>query len=140
MFFGLFETEFPFVVFTSLLPLALLFLRIMLAVMFIDSGRRHLSDPKGRAESLGLSVPLVILTGVLNVTGGILVLLGWFTYLGAFILSGVMIGAICLKLFVWKTGIYGKNNDGCYYDALLLAGAGILFSIGAGPLSVDALL
>ena len=49
-----------------------------------------------------------------------------------------MVGAIYFKVFVWKTGIYGKNNNGWYYDALLLAGTGLLFVLGAGEWALDA--
>ena len=69
-----------------------------------------------------------------------MILLGLWTNIAAFFLSGVMLGAIYFKVFVWHTGIYGEKNDGWYYDALLLAGTGILFALGAGSLSLDTLL
>ena len=136
----LFQSDFPFIIWTSFAPLALLFMRIILAIMFIDSGRRHLQDPKGRASGLGLSVPLIIFIGLVNVVGGFLILVGYLTHYAAFFLSGIMAGAIYYKVFVWKTGIYGKTNDGWYYDALILAGTGILFALGAGGISVDAII
>lgn len=136
----LFQSSFPFLVFGGFIPLAFLFLRVILAIMFIDSGRRHVQDPKGRATGLGLSVPLVLLIGWVEIVGGILILVGYLTHYAAFFLSGVMVGAIYFKMFVWNTGIYGKNNDGWYYDALLLAGTGILFAVGAGEIAFDAIL
>ena len=136
----LFQTSFPFLVFGAIAPLAFLFLRLVLAFMFIDSGRRHLSDPKGRANGLGLPVWLTIVVGATEVIGGLLITVGLFTHYAAFFLAGVMVGALYFKIFVWKTGIYGENNDGWYLDALLLAGVGILFAVGAGAWSLDALL
>ncbi len=136
----LFTTSFPYIVFSGFVPLALLFLRITLAIMFLDSGRRHLQDPTARAASLGLSKTLTIVIGLVEVIGGFLILIGLWTHYAAFFLSGVMVGAIYFKMFVWKTGIYGQRNDGWYYDALLLAGTGILFAIGAGELALDAWL
>lgn len=121
-------------------PAAFLFLRVILAIMFIDSGRRHLSDPKGRAAGLGLPVWLTVVIGAVEVVGGILIVLGLFTHVAAFFLSGVMFGALFFKFFVWKTGMYGEKGDGWYYDALLLAGVGMLFALGAGAWSLDALL
>lgn len=135
-----FQTNFPFIVFSALAPVALLFLRIILAIMFIDSGRRHLQDPKGRAEGLGLPVWFTILLGAVELAGGLFIAVGLFTHYAAFFLAGVMLGAIYFKIFVWKTGIYGKNNAGWYYDALLLAGVGMLFALGAGAWSLDALI
>ena len=134
------QTTYPFIVFSSFIPLALLFLRIILAIMFIDSGRRHMMDPKGRSEGLGLPVWFTWFLGAIEVVGGVLILFGLLTHIAAFFLSGVMLGAIYFKLIVWKTGLYGENNDGWYYDALLLAGTGILFALGAGAFSIDAFL
>lgn len=125
---------------TLLSPIAFLFLRIILAVMFIDSGRRHVFQPRQRAESLGLPVWFTILLGLIEIAGGLLITIGLYTQVAAFFLAGVMVGAIFFKLFVWKTGIYGEKNDGWYYDALLLAGVGMLFVLGAGALSADAIL
>ncbi len=134
-----FLTSYPFVVWSVFTPIALLFLRILLALMFIDSGRLHLADPKGRGEGLGLPTKLVVAIGLGNVTGGILVLLGFFTELGALMMIGIMFGAIYFKIFIWKTGLYGAQNNGWYYDALLMAGAGVLLVYGAGSVSLDAL-
>ena len=136
----LITSTFPFFIFSGFVPLALLFLRIILAIMFIDSGRRHMQDPKGRGEGLGFSPAFTWFLGFVEVAGGILILIGLFTHYAAFFLSGVMVGAIYFKMFVWKTGIYGNNNDGWYYDALLLAGTSILFAIGAGELALDNLM
>ena len=135
----LFQATFPFFVFSGFVPLALLFLRVVLAIMFVDSGRRHMQDPQGRASGLGLPVWFTWILGAIEVAGGLLILIGYLTHWAAFFLSGVMVGAIYFKVFVWKTGIYGKNNDGWYLDALLLAGTGILFAMGGGALAVDAL-
>ena len=134
------QTTFPFLVFSGFTPLALFFLRVILAIMFVDSGRRHLQDPTGRAAGLGLPVWCTILLGIVEVVGGLLILVGFLTHYAAFLLSGVMLGAIYFKVVVWKTGIYGAKNDGWYYDALLLAGTGILFAVGAGTIAIDAVL
>ena len=135
-----FSHAFPFVVFSAFALLAFLFLRIILAIMFIASGRRHLQDPKGRASGLGLPVWFTWFLGAVEVVGGALILFGLWTQYAAFFLCGVMIGAMYFKMFVWRTGIYGKNNDGWYYDALLLAGVGVLFALGAGEIAFDSLL
>lgn len=136
---GFIQSSFPFIVWSAFIPLALLFLRIILAIMFIDSGRRHVADPRSRGEELGLPTSVAFILGAVEVIGGILILLGLWTHIAALFLSGAMLGAIYFKIFVWHTGIYGKNNDGWYYDALLLAGVGILFAVGAGSLSLEAL-
>lgn len=131
-----FQATFPFIVYGGFVPLALLFMRVILAMMFIDSGRRHIQDPVGRAKNFGLSVWFTYLLGLIELIGGVMILVGLFTQLTAMVLSGVMLGAIYFKMFVWNTGMYGEHNDGWYYDALLLAGTGVLFAIGGGDLII----
>lgn len=135
-----FQATAPYIVFSAFTPLALLFLRVVLSIMFIDSGRRHLMHPTERGKSLGLPAWFTFLLGTVEVSGGVLILVGYYTHIAAFFLSGVMLGAIFFKLFIWKTGIYGKRRSGWYYDALLLAGVGILFTLGAGDITLGAIL
>lgn len=136
----LFQPMYPFVEWGIFIPLVLLLLRILLAVMFIDSGRLHLMDPKGRGEGLGLPANLIILIGLGNVIGGVLVLFGLLTHIGALIMIVIMLGAIYFKVFVWRTGLYGKQNNGWYYDALLMVGAGVLLVYGAGSWALDSII
>jgi len=117
--------------------ISLLYLRAVLAVMFIDSGRRHALNPVERSKMIDLSPTNTFILGMVEIIGGLSILFGYYTRLGAFFLSGVMVGAIFLKIFVWKLGIYGEKNNGWYYDSLLLAGTGILFSWGSGKFSLD---
>ena len=131
---------FPFIVWGAFIPFALLLLRILLAIMFIDGGRRHVTNPKERGAGMGLSTTLTFVLGAMEVIAGILVLVGFWTHVAALMLIIVMLGAIYFKVFVWKTGIYGDKNNGWYYDALLLASAGVLLTMGAGSISLEAFL
>lgn len=135
-----FEPSFPFIVWSALAPIVLLFLRLLLAVMFIDSGRRHVMFLAARAKSLGLPRWFTLILGIVEVAGGTLFVLGLFAQTAAVFLAGVMVGALYFKLFIWHTGIYGKEGGGWYYDALLLAGVGIILTIGPGTLSLAAFL
>ena len=121
----------------SLKHLSLLYLRVVLAIMFIDSGRRHMMDPVGRSKMIDLSPTSTFILGTVEVLGALSILLGYYAQYGAFFLSGIMVGAIFFKVFLWKTGMYGDKGNGWYYDALLLAGTGILFTHGAGNISVQ---
>jgi len=134
------QSTFPFIVWGTFIPFALLLLRILLAIMFIDGGRRHVTNPKERGVGMGLSTTFTFVLGVMEVIAGILVLIGFWTHVAALMLIIVMLGAIYFKVFVWKTGIYGEKNNGWYYDALLLAAAGILLTMGAGSISLEAFL
>jgi len=135
-----FQSMFPFIIWTALAPFALLLLRILLAIMFIDGGRRHVADPKGRGKGMELSTTFTFMLGAVEVVAGFLVLIGLWIQIAALMIIVVMLGAIYFKVFVWKTGIYGDKNNGWYYDALLLVAAGILLTIGSGSVSLETFL
>ena len=121
---------------TGGMTFALLFLRVVVAIIFVDSGRRHLQDPAGRAAGLGLPVWFVWILGIAEVAGGVLFAAGvWVTIVGL-LLAAVMFGAIFFKLFVWKTSFYGTHGDGWYYDLLILASTGVVLTSGPGALAL----
>lgn len=105
---------------TSLSDLALLLLRLAIAAVFATSGWSHATQPKERAESIGMSPAFTLVLGVVEVLGAISIALGILTQLGAAALIAVMLGAIGKKMFVWKSGFWGEKNDGWYYDLLYL--------------------
>ena len=99
----------------------LLFLRFMVGLVFFDSGYRDLKDPGTRAASVGLPVPLTIFIGVSEVLGGIAVIIGVWPQLAAAGLILIMLGALQKKIFVWKTGFWGKDGLGWNYELLLVS-------------------
>jgi putative oxidoreductase len=70
--------------------------------------------------------------GAAGLAGALGVVFGVLTRLAAAGLCLLMLGAIQKKMFVWKTGIWGKNGtDGWHYDLMLLVmNLAILFSNG----------
>ncbi|MEZ4334202.1 MAG: DoxX family protein [Myxococcota bacterium] len=114
---------------------AVLCLRIVLAVVFVTSGWSHLTRPAERGESIGLSQGTTALLGAVEVVGGGLVALGILPQVGGLLLAGVMLGAIYKKLLVWGTGFWGERNDGWYYDLLYLVGLLVVVTSGGGALT-----
>jgi putative oxidoreductase len=99
---------------------ALLVLRLMIAAVFFTSGWHHVSDPAGRAESIGMSKGFTLFLGVAEIAGSLGVALGVLPQLAALGLILVMLGAIQKKIFVWHTGFWGKNASGWHYDLMLV--------------------
>lgn len=91
---------------------ALVCLRLMVAVVFFDSGRRHASDPVGRGESIGLSPGVTRLLGLAQMAAALGLALGVFAQVAALGLILIMLGAIQKKLFVWHTGFWGTRPTG----------------------------
>lgn len=98
---------------------SLLLVRLMVAAVFVTSGWGHLRDPKGRAQSIGMSPGFTMFLGAAELAGSLGVALGVLTQLAAIGLILVMLGAISKKIFVWHTGFWGEKTYGWHYDLML---------------------
>jgi putative oxidoreductase len=114
--------------------LALLCLRLMVAVVFFESGRRHAGDPVGRAASIGLSPGATRILGWVEMGAALGVGLGVFTQVAALILMVIMLGAIQKKLFVWHTGFWGDKTYGWHYDLTFFVANLVILTTGGGRL------
>ena len=111
---------------------ALLLLRLLVGLVFITSGWSHAKDPVTRAKSIGMSPGFTRLLGIAELAGGLGVALGVLTQLAALGLILIMLGAIQRKIFVWKTGFWGKATDGWHYDLLFVAMCLVIATTGGG--------
>lgn len=100
---------------------AILLLRLMVGSVFAASGWSHLKDPEGRSKSIGMSKAFTVFLGAAEMAGALGVVFGVLAQLAAAGLILVMLGAIQKKIFVWKTGFWGKHGtDGWHYDLMLV--------------------
>ena len=111
---------------------ALLFLRLLVGLVFVTSGWRHAKDPVTRAKSIGMSPGFTRFLGIAELAGGLGVALGVLTQIAALGLILIMLGAIQRKIFVWKTGFWGKAADGWHYDLLFVATNLVIATTGGG--------
>jgi putative oxidoreductase len=116
--------------------IALLLLRLMIAAIFATSGWAHATKPKERAESINMSPSFTQMLGIVELLGAASVALGLFPEAGAILLIGVMIGAIYKKVFAWKTGFWGDDGQGWYYDLLYLVCSLVILTTGGGALTI----
>ncbi|HSS79051.1 MAG TPA: DoxX family protein [Thermoanaerobaculia bacterium] len=112
-------------------------LRIVAALMFTTAGTTILfAFPVGMPN--GATVPplsQIWIGGVLELVGGVLLLLGLFTRPAAFILSGMM--AVAYFQFHFPQAFWPTMNNGV--PAVLYCFLWLYFSAaGAGPWSLDA--
>src|SRR5260370_29402170 len=89
--------------------LGLLLLRLMVGLVFINSGYSHLKGPATRAKSIAMSKPFTIFLGAAEVAGGLGVAFGVLTQLAAFGLIVITFGAIGKKIFAWLAGFWREN-------------------------------
>lgn len=99
----------------------LLLMRLMVGAIFADSGYDDLKDPGARSRSLGLPKSFTMLLAVVEVAGALAIILGVLQQLAAIGLILIMLGAIQKKVFVWKTGFWGKDGPGWYYESTLIS-------------------
>jgi putative oxidoreductase len=104
---------------TPLTDYGLLFLRIMAGAIYVASGYNDLKDPEARGKSIGMPKGFAIFLGAAEAAGGAAIVVGVFQQLAAMGLILIMLGAIQKKIFVWKTGFWGKDGLGWSYELTL---------------------
>ncbi len=111
-------------------PIGLALLRIMAALLFIEHGTQKLfgfpaSGGDGGGGGLGT---LMLVAGILETFGGLLILVGFLTRPVAFILSGFM--AVAYFMAHAPQNFFPVNNGG---DAAILFSFIFLYLFLAGP-------
>jgi putative oxidoreductase len=98
----------------------LLLMRLLVGLVFADSGWNDLKDPEARSRSIGASKGFTVVLGAAELLGGVAVALGVLTQLAAAGLILLMLGAIQKKVFVWRTGFWGEKAQGWHYELMLV--------------------
>jgi putative oxidoreductase len=105
----------------------------MVSAVFAASGWGHLKNPEERSKSIGMSKGFTIFLGAAELVGALGVIFGVLTQLAAAGLILVMLGAIQKKMFLWKTGFWGKHGtDGWHYDLMLVVMNLVIIFTGGG--------
>ena len=112
--------------------LALLLLRLVVAVVFFESGRRHAADPVKRAASVGLSPGVTRFLGWGEMAAALGVAVGVLTQVAALALILIMLGAIQKKVFEWHTGFWGEKTYGWHYDLTYLVANLVILTTNGG--------
>ena len=116
---------------THFTDVALLLLRLMIALVFFDSGRRSFFQAAERSRSIGMSPAFTRFLGLAEMAGALGVAFGVLTQLAALGLILILAGAIQKKLFVWHTGFWGKDGLGWNYD-LVFVTMNLVIAVTAG--------
>src|ERR1700674_366292 len=122
----------------KLKPLGLLVLRLAIGVSFMFHGYPKVSDPARWLKAFpGFGFPsyFAYISGILEVFGGGLLIIGLFTR-GAALLLAIEMGLVLGRTTLPAVGIYAFGR---YELALLLGAAALaLATTGAGVISLDA--
>jgi putative oxidoreductase len=116
---------------------ALLLLRIMVGIVFVTGGWKHLRNPEARSKDIEMSKGFTIFLGAAELTGGLGLVFGVFAQLAAIGLIVIMLGAIQKKIFLWRTGFWGPSGtNGWSYDTMLIVMNLVILATGGGKLSL----
>jgi putative oxidoreductase len=116
---------------------ALLLLRIMVGLVFINSGWNHLQSPEARSKDIGMSKSFTIFLGAAEVAGSLGVIFGVLAQLAAAGLILLMLGAIQKKIFVWRTGFWGDSGtNGWSYDTMIVVMSLVIVTTGGRNISL----
>jgi len=99
----------------------LLFLRLMAGAIYIDSGFNDFKDSDARSKSIGLPKSFTLFLALAELAGGAALILGVLQQLAAIGLILIMLGAVQKKIFVWRTGFWGKDGLGWSYELTLIS-------------------
>ena len=121
--------------------IALLLLRLMVGIVFITSGYKHLKDPATRSKDIGMSKSFTIFLGAAELAGSLGVISGVLAQLAAIGLILLMLGAIQKKIFTWHTGFWGESGtNGWSYDTMLVVMNLVIITSGGGNLTLTYLI
>lgn len=112
-------------------------LRVMAALLYMQHGAQKLFGFPGDKEPVGDLVSLMGLAGVLELFGGLLLVIGLLSRSVAFVLSGMM--AVAYFMAHWPQGFFPVLNGGelaALYCFVFL----YLAAAGPGAFSVDGAL
>jgi putative oxidoreductase len=116
---------------------ALLFLRLMVALVFFSSGYGHATKSEERSKSIGMSKGFTMFLGVAEMAGAAGLLLGVLTQWAAAGLILIMLGAVQKKVMVWKTGFWGKDGLGWNYEFILISMLLVILTTDGGALALS---
>ncbi len=129
---------------TTLQPLALLLLRLVVGVIMVVHGwgkLHNIENFAGFLTSIGFTTPSpifhVYMAIACELLGGLGVLVGLLTRLAALGIVNAM--AVAVFVVHWKNGLLADNN-GFEYPLTLLAAGLLLICFGGGPYSLDAFI
>lgn len=102
----------------------LLFLRFVIGFIFVYHGVMKWKMP---STSEGIGTIIRVLKYVEPVAGAMLIL-GMYSQMMALLFCVLMIGAIVMKITVWKQAFSSMKSTGWEFDLVLLAGSLVLLT------------
>lgn len=117
---------------TQYSDLALLILRLTVAIIFVYHALPKLKNSQGMASGMGWPVGAVLALGAVELLTAIGLVLGFYIQVAALLLSVIMLGAILMKIVRWKVPFAAMDKTGWEFDLILLAANIVILVTGGG--------
>lgn len=108
----------------------------MVAGEFFPSAYLSARDPAGRGKGEGLSPGFMLFIAIAEVAGSLGLVFGVLARWAAMGLMIIGVGAMQKKVFVWRSGYWGKDGYGAHYDLMLFSMNFVIAAMGSGRLSL----
>lgn len=114
----------------------LLVLRLAVAIVFIYHALPKLMKPGMVAKMLGAPSSVALVMGIVELAGGLALAVGYQMQLAALVLGVIMVGAIGMKMMMWKVPFASMEKTGWEFDLMILAACVALLLGGGGSLGL----
>lgn len=126
---------FDFIVPILFQDVALLMVRILLAVTFLAEARIKFRNMKAFSKNDGVPIPVGYAVATAELAAALAMLTGVLAQWAGIGLVLLMCATICLHIFKWHSP-YWANKKGWEYDLLMLVLAAVVVVFGAGQFVV----
>lgn len=97
------------------------FMQAVAGLIFIVHGLSKIKDPHHIASEYKAPDFVGALHGLVEISGGLLLMANYYTQIIALVFSAILLGAIYFRAFIWKIPFHGQNRTGWELDVLLLS-------------------
>lgn len=80
---------------------------------------------------------MIIVLGIVEMISALYLIFGFYTQLGALLLSCVMVGAITIKITKWGVMFSAADRTGWEFDLILLTANIAILLVGGGSIGIQ---
>lgn len=119
--------------------IGLFVLRLVIGIIFVVHAIPKFKHPKDMAFGMGMPGMsfMIILLGLVEMVSALYLIFGFYTQLGALLLSCVMVGAITMKITKWGSPFSAQDRTGWEFDLVLLAANIAILLVGGGSIGIQ---
>ncbi|HYC79680.1 MAG TPA: DoxX family protein [Candidatus Binatia bacterium] len=96
-------------------------LQVAVGLIFLIHGFAKVKAPGQIASAYGAPSVVGLFHGLVEVAGGVMLILNWYVQFAALILGIIMLGAIYFKVVKWHVPFMAQTATGWEFDLLILA-------------------